>query len=103
MSNYQQDLDEQERELARTQFENDCQTGWLHIQRNYPNFAGHMANYKAVKEYCYPFPISLGAFKLMLDNERQAATLDLKSDWLADDTKETIQEIIQKFAAREEL
>ena len=88
MSHYKQDLEEQERELARKQFENDCQQGWIQILRQYP-IVGHEANYKMVKEYCYPFPISLGAFKLMLDNEREAATLDLK-----DHTKEIIGEII---------
>lgn len=88
MSNYKQDLDEQERELARTQFENDCQSGWTKILHLYP-IRGHDANYKMVKEYCYPFPITVDGFRLMLDNEREAATLDLK-----DDTKEMIGEII---------
>lgn len=88
MSNYQHDLEEQERQLALRQFDNDCQTGWLQIQRLYP-IAGHMANYAAVKEYCHPFPISLSGFKLMLENERAASTLDLK-----DDTKKMMREII---------
>jgi hypothetical protein len=88
VSNYKNDLDEQERELARTQFENECQSGWTKILRLYP-IRGHDANFAAVRDYCYPFPITVDGFRLMLENEREVKTLDLK-----DDTEETIQDII---------
>jgi hypothetical protein len=85
---YQQDLDKRETELAVQHFENESRRGWTQILQLYP-LNDHTANYLAVKEYCDPLPISVGGYRLMLDNPRAAASLDL-----TDNTKRIIDEII---------
>jgi len=89
MSSYQEDLEKREAALVEQQLENTNQLVWTQILRLYP-LADHQANYKAVKEYCDPLPISVSAFRMLMDNPQAAATLDL-----ADDSQRTISEIIR--------
>jgi hypothetical protein len=77
---YEQDLQDRAYEVAQQQHENACMQGWLQVLRLYPKLSDHEANYKAVKDYIHPFPITVGAFRLMLDNPRAVATLDMKDN-----------------------
>jgi hypothetical protein len=85
---YQEDLERREAEQTAQQLERMNREGWLQICAMY-GIRPHEANYRAVKEYCHPLPVSVQGFRLMLDNPQAAATLDY-----SDDSKQIIREVL---------
>ena len=88
MSSYQEDLEKREAEHTAQHLERMNREGWGQVCATY-GIKPHEANYRAVKDYCDPLPVSVEGFRLMLDNPRAAATLDY-----SDDSKSIIREII---------
>lgn len=72
---YTEDLKNREAEIAAVQRANDDQQAWLFILRQFPLVA-HDANFKIVREYCDPEPVSVEGFRSLLNNAEFTQQLD---------------------------